>query len=419
MWQAGFGKVDVTPPQGVAYLSYQPRQSLFAGVHDRLFARALAVEGGGRRVVLVAVDALGFSRDVLGPSWDFIEACQTRIYALTGIPRNQVVLSATHAHSTPQTTHLAPSEEIPALARWIRALPDLIAMAAWQAVSDLKPAVLSIQQGRVENVSKNRRAELYGGTPPIDASLGVLRVQRDGDFGVLINFACHPVVVQVQPLVSADFPGHACAIIEQQYGARVGLFLQGAAGDVNPVRDTTDFDDVAKYGTILANEVMRVLNEGGREAMGEAVAAGMITCQVPHRRIAPAVHVTDGLDGISQLQAIARLNHLARASEVACSLQAICLGHLLVFAVSGELFSEFGLRLKAAFPKHRVMIAGYANGYIGYIPPSHAYDRAIYETRPGPWNRMVKGGGEQIMVALQALGEQVQASASTPGREPL
>ena len=54
--RAGFGKVDVTPPLEVPYLSYYPRQTPFQGVHDRLYARALAVEG--RRAMAGAVVAL-------------------------------------------------------------------------------------------------------------------------------------------------------------------------------------------------------------------------------------------------------------------------------------------------------------------------------------------------------------------------
>jgi hypothetical protein len=42
--RAGFGKVDVTPPLAIPYLSFYPRQTPFEGVHDRLYARAMAVE---------------------------------------------------------------------------------------------------------------------------------------------------------------------------------------------------------------------------------------------------------------------------------------------------------------------------------------------------------------------------------------
>ncbi|MCP6769302.1 hypothetical protein NL529_31090, partial [Klebsiella pneumoniae] len=35
------------------------------------------------------------------------------------------------------------------------------------------------------------------------------------------------------------------------------LFFQGACGDINPIRNTTDFADVERYGLMLGGEVIK------------------------------------------------------------------------------------------------------------------------------------------------------------------
>ena len=48
--------------------------------------------------------------------------------------------------------------------------------------------------------------------------------------GALMGFTCHPTTVQVQPLVSADYPGVACATVERELEAEACLFCRGPAG---------------------------------------------------------------------------------------------------------------------------------------------------------------------------------------------
>ena len=123
-----------------------------------------------------------------------------------------------------------------------------------------KPSTLKAGTGQVVGLARNRRVLDQAGrivagpesTPdlahttagPVDPQVGVLLLESiDQQTKTLItNFACHPVTVQVQPLVSADFPGPAMSLVERSVpGCINSLFLQGACGDINPIRNTTDF----------------------------------------------------------------------------------------------------------------------------------------------------------------------------------
>src|SRR6266487_1328641 len=100
----GTGKIDITPPLAIPYLSYYPRQTPFEGIHDRLYARAMVFDSGGEPVAIISADSLGYSRDVLGPGRDFVAEARERVERLAGVPAERVMLATTHAHSTPQTT---------------------------------------------------------------------------------------------------------------------------------------------------------------------------------------------------------------------------------------------------------------------------------------------------------------------------
>ncbi len=77
----GSAKVDITPPLTIPYLGYEPRHALFQGVHDPLYARAVALDDGATQVILLAVDAIGYSNDLLGPGRNFTDEVRQRIQA--------------------------------------------------------------------------------------------------------------------------------------------------------------------------------------------------------------------------------------------------------------------------------------------------------------------------------------------------
>src|SRR5438552_3689997 len=58
--RAGVAKIDITPNQPVMLAGYASRKELSQGVHDPLFARAVAFDENHQRFLLVAIDNCGF-----------------------------------------------------------------------------------------------------------------------------------------------------------------------------------------------------------------------------------------------------------------------------------------------------------------------------------------------------------------------
>src|SRR3954454_16742706 len=58
--RAGAGRSDVTPPTGFYTMGYVRSDAVARGQHTRLFARAIVLQRGRRKLALVATD-LGFT----------------------------------------------------------------------------------------------------------------------------------------------------------------------------------------------------------------------------------------------------------------------------------------------------------------------------------------------------------------------
>lgn len=243
MVEAGFGRADITPRVGVELCGYGPYLSRASDrVLDRLWAKALAVRHGARRWVLVSCDLIGFGGSI-------VETVRRRVGELTGWQSHEIMVHATHTHSGPCP--------IPELTGWgepdpfyLAALPEQIARACVEAIANLTPALFHHAEVDAVGFAHNRHLPAPSRTNALalegkwvtdrpeetDVTAHVLRVDRpDGDtMGFLTYFSCHPVVAgQRNREIHGDFVGMATRIAEEKTPGTIGLFLQGAHGDIN------------------------------------------------------------------------------------------------------------------------------------------------------------------------------------------
>lgn len=435
-WQVGEAKLDVTPPLATHYLSFHPRTTAFEGVHDRLYARAMAFSvPNGDGAAILSVDGLGLSRSVLGPLRDPIREIRERAAARCGLRPDHVLIHFTHAHSTPQTTDLitdwAMADQAPRLAwteRFVRQIGDAIE-AAWDSRDE---ATLHAGMGYAPDIAWNRRILLRDGSltihPNRPADDQVVSEPKDDRVplffargpvrrALLYGFCCHPTTVQVQPLLSADFPGVASALVERELDLGAALYLQGACGDVGPVRRTSNFDDVTLYGRSLGGEVVRaaaLLDTPGAPPQPARIAGLTERVDLPRRELpdreaaaAEAERLHQALLQADEAGRPAALGAYRRAIEafrlaalgdgpVPVEVQALRLGDVLLVGLEGEVFVELGHRIIDASPAAMTIVAGYSNGYQGYFPTAAAWAQGGYEPSVGPWTRVAPGAGELL-----------------------
>jgi neutral ceramidase len=76
-------------------------------------------------------------------------------------------------------------------------------------------------------------------------------------------------------------------------------------------------------------------------------------------------------------------------------------GDVALLAIPGELFASLGAAIEATSPFEETWVAGYANGYAGYLPDRAAFTAATYEALASPYGEEV---GEIVVAgALEAL----------------
>ncbi|MGE5530671.1 MAG: hypothetical protein ACM3VW_00970, partial [Bacteroidota bacterium] len=128
-------------------------------------------------------------------------------------------------------------------------LPQKLAQAGLAALGNLREATLHHAEVPCEGVGLNR--EYDKDAPPLeevlnedwrpahpeltDTTCHVLVARAEGRvIGFASYFGCHPVVCCAQTrYIHGDYAGVATNLLEREHPGSVGLFLQGAQGDVN------------------------------------------------------------------------------------------------------------------------------------------------------------------------------------------
>ncbi len=396
--------IDITPPVGGRMYGYGARgDAVSQGVHDRLYAKVLVLSDGETEAALVSLD-LGSIRKA--------QTRRIRTLVEESLGWGAVLLSASHSHSTP--TFDDPHHEA-----WLTATEKQVAEAIVEAAGRLRPARLAVGEGKVRechnrrHVLPDRSVEMRWGnrgrlaTEPVDETVLVLAINdTSGEpLATVVNYPCHPVVLGPLNLeISADWPGAMQAAIEGEIGG-VAMFLQGAAGDINPFWDKTAptdgaFLQVERLGRAVAREVLTV-----RERL-EFADPGSLAAE--RREISmsarwsyddPAVVAAYERVGAERLLAY----YAARFErEQQAEVMALVLGsrqapvQVGVVSFPGEFFVEFGQRLRreSLMP---TLFVGYANGELGYFPTLAAAAEGGYGAKEGT---VVEVGAGDRLLAL-------------------
>lgn len=380
------------------FLSGVPRHAPISGVHDPLFARAACIEAGGSRVVVVSADTLGFANSLLGEGRSFTGEVKRAIEQATGIPASHVMLASNHIHSSAETLNFRPlGMTYPEAHAWLTMLQATLAQCAVTACAGRVEAELTIAKGMAPGLSYNRRGE-----EALDEEVTVLIfASNHGPELVLTNYACHPVIVQAQPLVSADYVGAMATAVERSVPSlRSCQFLLGACGDIDPsVGATRRFEDVEAMGRTLAEHVLRLMLSAGRGDGPAVVKAASAEIEFPSRPL-PTPEEATRITDEEELVRIAEGNGPFR-EEV----QVIRIGNAVLAAVPGEAFCAIGCRIKALCAPHVGIPVTCAGGYLGYLAPPEAWARGGYEVGLGPWSKVGQEAPAILLTAVKRLVE--------------
>jgi neutral ceramidase len=450
--RAGVAREVISPPKGTYLIGYGDRTRGNAGVHDDLTATALVLDDGQERLALVACDLLCLN-----------EFVGDRVRAQVG-EGTHVLICCSHTHAGP----IAYADHSSTRARraYIGTLVDRIARAVQRAGSALVPVELAWCQAEAD-IAVNRREMqpdgevVIGVNPqgPIDRSVGVLSVRAADSMGAadsgraadgapmatVVNFACHGTVLGPKNLfVSADWIGAMRPRVERALGG-LTLFLQGAAGDLNPAHEWGEGDPweaVQRLGERVADRVIAAHGGGLRPLAGvplrlsrqevwlplEARAITPTPLPTYRRVLTKMIGLPYALRFIVDIILEHRYPWRSRVEardgtwHVPMRVNAARIGDLGLITFAAETLTEIGMEIKAASPAAVTMFASVSDGCIGYLPTAAAHAQGGYEVDMAPYfyryPARLTTNCDQI--AVEAAGRALQGlwERSAPSPQP-
>jgi neutral ceramidase len=400
-WKAGLATIVTTPGQSMWMAGYASRNKPSEGkVHD-LHAKALALEDGrGTRLVIVAVDLIGFPRE-------FRDAVEKQVGARYGLPPEGLLLNASHTHSGPEIRAWRatqawdlPPEQIELGKKYAETLQAKIVDLVGRALQDLAPAQLSYTHGRCA-VAMNRRSPTERGyviapnpEGPVDLDVPVLLVATpDGKTlrGILFGYACHNTTLSDYEFCG-DYAGFAQLDVEATHPGAVALFMIGCGADQNPTPRRT-LAWAKQHGQAVANGVEQALAAKPRPvggplklALGEATleleappSVEELKKQAASKNKYESRHAEDLLKEVEAGQVRTTYPYLVQVARFG--------DDLLMVGLAGEVVVDYSLRLKkelappASGRSPAVWVAGYTNEVFGYVPSRRVLEEGGYEAR--------------------------------------
>lgn len=374
--RAGFGAADITPPLGVelaGYGYYLKRQC--DSVRDRLFVRAVLLENGADRQLIVSFDLLGLSRaltDLL------VEAA-----ASLGIPRERVMIVSVHTHTGPAVQYHHGCGEVNE--SYVASLGQKFLPLLREAEADLSEVTcLRFTRSAVPGDYIYNRAAAEG---PVDREARGFLLDRGYNAPVLLaSAACHGVFLKCVSCVSADFSGELHRRCTET-GIR-SLYLNGLCGDIDPWKSSPE--RMEEYATRLFHTLQTGYRELPMTLSGGRLPFTLRRVYLSREEIsvaaARAVENAGGPDVPAARCALAweeellsRYGSLSaeEPGDAACCL----LGGVPILALPFEGYTGIGMDFRRLTRCEDACVLGCAEQLRGYLPTRDDFLRESYAAK--------------------------------------
>ena len=427
-YRVGLATTDITPPVGIKLSGFAARTEPSTGIYRSLEATAIAIDDGATPFVLLCADWLGF--------YDRAPMMRARLREAIGLPEERYILCGSHTHCGPcireQDERRFGPLDYDYLERAVSAMAEC-ATRAWKSRSEAR---LRFGSGACTFAASRRKPDGKGGVewkPSLDAphdhEVPVLAIETPaGELrGLIFSYACHPTS-RGGLLIGPDYPGFARDYLARRFPGVTTAFIQGCGADQKPYAiapqsggfRSLEVDEVRALGDQLGAAVARVREQGEMRPVEGPIALAQRILELRTELMDLELVQRSLSDGREFVREWARylLDRMDAGDPVVplvpFEIETVRFGRsLAMVALAGEITVEHGLRLKRELrPRfENVLVAGYTNGVVGYVPvrrqiPEGGYEvwfAQQYHRRTGPF---VPETEDQVHAAIhEALGE--------------
>ena len=375
--QVGFGRTNITPSYSVALQGGDYTKRMSQGVMDNLYATCIAIKSGEEIVLLYTID-------VKLMTGGFVEPMKKAISTKTGIPENNIFLSATHTHSGPAVRYSWDGS-----GRYLAEFNDNVIGAAELAIKDLSAAEMYAGSTMTEGLVYVRHYVLLDGTiggpnfgsenaprqshvRDADAELQLVKFAREDKKDILMmSLGAHCTMngQQTDLMLSADYPAPAREYIEGNDSDMLVAFFQGASGDQVPT-SSVDPNSVGRtgyrdHGKKLAQYAIDALPTL-KAVEGEGI--GFANQKMTYATNKKDLDKTEGFNGRFEQKWIGIRKNLPATRDMV--LRAVTVGNLGFVFAPYEMFGEQGKYIKDNSPLDLTFIATCGEGDNSYLASS-------------------------------------------------
>lgn len=452
--RAGAATSNITPEIGREIIGgFVPFPSTHT--HDELHARCLVLDDGQTRLALVVCDLLGIDRIIS-------EESRRQIAERHGIPREHVLISATHTHSAASALGKDPRKLNQSIDDYQAFVAQRIADGVARAINHLEPAEIAFGTAEVSEHVHNRRwhmrpgsipANPFGGSDlvkmnppransnlvepagPIDPVVSFLAVRRpDGSpMSVYAAYSLHYVGGTERGHVSADyfaiFSKHLRDLLKSDAENDtnkppfVAMMANGTSGDINNINfrerrpRKERYEQMRYVGRDVADKVHAKM--AGLAYSADLTLAAVYCEPNIAWRLPTAEQLQWARDTIvagrkserdlSFIYAERTMRHADYPETTTVPLHILRIGNVCIGTMPFEVFCETGLEFKDRCPIESAFMVELAHGYFGYLPTPRQHEFGGYETWLGT-NRVEREASVKLLDMLLEMAAKVQLS---------
>lgn len=384
--RVGAARVSITPPR-------EEFVGPFKRVNDEVYVRAVVIDNGIDRAVLVVADVPMIQAEVMAET-------VRDIAALAHVPEANVMLSASHTHNTIRVDRNPGGIILPGSPQYVERVTTAALAAVIEATDRLKPARMATGQGYAYLVGgKNSWSAEHSRTiEAVDRSGAetvsrALRVVKFADLegkpiSYVLNYAINPVIAMaMKDAISGDVPGAAARYVEQRSGpGAVALFTVGAAGnplyraepEAAPGAPADPNALIQAMGTILGEEALAVARNARPGFDVVPISAVQRTLSCPGKVTAPLNLPDRCAHGAESALPLCDFKD-RDTNPVALRMAALRIGDSVLVQSDSDISSAVGLRLQRQSPIADTWIVSLNYGPMRYVVADSDYPLNTYE----------------------------------------
>ncbi|MEI3605281.1 hypothetical protein SPD48_06210 [Pseudogracilibacillus sp. SE30717A] len=375
----GTNKIDITPELPINLAGFAHREGLTNEVENHLFIKTFYFKVKTTKIIMIVADLIWWGDQL-------VCELQNEIEDHFSIPKDHICFHATHNHSGPQTS-LGFSKKLGEISsEFLDLLKKRVIISVEKAIKNIEKVSIERRTGTSQlgiyrrKLVNNRIIMAPNEKVPNDNGLNTIsfKTEEGKVKAIWIHYSCHPTTTDAN-VISSEYPGVCCQIIEKYYPKATVAFLQGFCADVRPalVQDGAFYrgslQHMKRIGECFAQEVLNVLMHGKKITIKEKLQIENKELVLPFDDNSVNEYIPIELK--EEWPKIIKQN---RQKKHVLHFQYIKLGENLSFiGCNAELSQAYGVFLKKL--ENTILPLGYTNGMVGYVATKKQTEAGGYE----------------------------------------